>query len=615
MGIGGYLSVLSESPGALRSALNESGWIDQEVIAAGQLRQGKAPTTLGMITGHALIEVARRRRSKSLPRMFVLAVTGDRVLAFKAFGGGGGTEATPYTARIRPGVYAEWPRSSVRLLDLRDGALSKEATLAVGGGEKLTVSRANLDADPNTDELMRLLGGGADAVRPQSEKKQRRLENQEELQEAAELRAGDYRELANSARRGRPDFDLTGWAEQRGLEFRAGAPQGGHLSVTCPWSRDLLFNVVRGRAPGGDHVVLCHEARVVNVYTSGSFHGGETTAPGDDWNVARMVLWGLNPLAGLGKAGEEWFKVPYTVAGTRVPHLGTITGLHVARRAERHEEDSVTWTTRPLDDLGVSGHWVAAIRRNSDHAVAERLLAGPIRKILRERQGLGFELRVEYGQAIVARQDFVGRDEDLDALVASVERLAAGVREICVPGFGSRSLSSEIEPPSWLESVRRQPRKKVTTWPIGALADRVVAIADERGMELEDPLAFHRAFPDLNVPGQAFGVMRGRLPGTALHGRLLCCAERRMWLPEEMREHLTDPGGQVGADVAVIAVDPDTPATPREGELDGDVRVAIADGVLSAWRARRSWQADGESLDELAGRLPGILERRGISAG
>src|SRR5690242_3904378 len=65
MGIGGYLSVLSESPGALRSALNQSGWIDQEVIAAGQLRQGKAPTTLGMITGHALIEVARPRRSKS----------------------------------------------------------------------------------------------------------------------------------------------------------------------------------------------------------------------------------------------------------------------------------------------------------------------------------------------------------------------------------------------------------------------------------------------------------------------------------------------------------------------------------------------------------------------
>jgi hypothetical protein len=613
MGLGGYLSVLSESPGALRSALNESGWIDEEVIAAGQLRQGKSPTMLGMVTGHALIEVARPRRSKSLPRMFVLAVTDDRVLAFKAFGGGGGADSGPYTARIRPGVYAEWPRSSVRLLDLPDGAVSKDATLALGGGEKFPVSRANLDGDPNTDELMRLLSGGADALRPQSAKRQRRLENQAELQEAAEFRADDYRELAKSAQRARPDFDLAGWAARRGLEFRDGAPQGGHLSVTCPWSKDLLFNVVRGHSPAGDHIVLCHEARVVNVYTSGTFHGGETTGPDNDWSVAGMVLWGLNPLAGLGKEGEQWFKVPYTVAGTRVPHLGTITGLHVARRAERHEEDTMTWTTRPLDDLGVSGHWVAAIRRNSDEAVAERLLTGPVRDILREQQGLGFELRIEYGQAIVSRQDFVRRDEDLDALVASVERLAAGVREICVPAFGSRSLDSEIEPPGWLETVRRKPRKKLTSWPIGALVGRVVAIADERGMEVEDPLAFHRAFPDLNLPGQAFGVLRGRLPGTALRGRLLCCAERRMWFPEEMREHLTDPGGHVGADVAVLSVSLDTPATAREGELDGDVRVAIADGVLTAWRARRSWQADGESLDALAAELPGILERREIA--
>jgi hypothetical protein len=613
MGFRGLLSVMSESPGALRAALNESGWIDQEVVAAGQLRQGRSPTMLGMVTGHALIEVARPRRSKSLPRSFVLAVTQDRVLAFKAFGGGGGTDATPYTARIMPGVYAEWPRSSVRLLDLQDGALSKDAILALDGREKLPVSRANLDSDPNTDELMRVLSGGADAVRQQPAKKQRRLENQAELHEAAQLRPDGYRELAQSAKRGSPDFDLTGWAERRGLEFRDGAPQGGHLSVTCPWSKDLLFNVVRGRSPAGDHVVLCHEARVVNVYTSGTFHGGESTAPEADWNVGRLVLWGLNPLAGLGKDGEEWFKVPYTVAGTRVPHLGTITGLHVARRAERHEEDNLTWTTRPLDNLGVSGHWVAAVRRNSDEAVAERLLAGPIRDILREPQGLGFELLVEYGQAIVARQDFVRKDDDLDALVAGVERLAAGVREICVPAFGSRSLESEIEPPGWLADVRRKPRKKLTSWPIGALLDRVVAIADERGMELEDPLAFHRAFPDLNVPGQAFGVMRGRLPGTALRGRLLCCAERRMWFPEEMRKFLTDPGGQVGADVAVIAVGPDTPATTRAGELDGDVRVAIADGVLTAWRARRSWQADGESLDALAAKLPGILERRGLA--
>lgn len=62
----------TDSPGAMRRALNESGWVDGEVIAAGDLRQGKEPSVVAMLTGTALIEVLRPRRSKSLPRHFVL---------------------------------------------------------------------------------------------------------------------------------------------------------------------------------------------------------------------------------------------------------------------------------------------------------------------------------------------------------------------------------------------------------------------------------------------------------------------------------------------------------------------------------------------------------------
>ena len=140
IGFKGWISVLSESPGALRSALNESGWVDREVVAAGALRQGRAPTMLGLITGHAVVELAKPRRSKELPRSFVVAVTADRVLAFKCVSGGGGPDSGPFTVRIRPGVYAEWPRSSVRLLDLQDGELSQDATLDLAG-EQFAVSR------------------------------------------------------------------------------------------------------------------------------------------------------------------------------------------------------------------------------------------------------------------------------------------------------------------------------------------------------------------------------------------------------------------------------------------------------------------------------------------
>jgi hypothetical protein len=85
-----------ETPGAIKRALNESGWLDEEVIAAGELMQGAEPSFASMLTGVALIELVRPRRWKLLPRDFVLAVTVDRVVAFKASGGADSETGGPY---------------------------------------------------------------------------------------------------------------------------------------------------------------------------------------------------------------------------------------------------------------------------------------------------------------------------------------------------------------------------------------------------------------------------------------------------------------------------------------------------------------------------------------
>jgi hypothetical protein len=613
----GYISVASAAPGALKQALNKSNWLDEEVVAAGELRQGKPITNVGLATGAVLVDVLRPRRSKSLPRHFVLAATADRIVVFKALSGGGSVETGPYMVRIKPGECGAWPRASLRLVDLPDGERSDGGTLELGGTERLPVARANPYGDPNTDELIELLSGGATSSRERSPKEQRYQQNQEDLRRASDARAADYRELAADAARGRPDVDLKGWAERRGLSFRGGSPQGGHLSVTCPWSKDLLFNVVRGHWPGGAYGVLCHEARIYNASTRGFFHSAEAAGDGGGGGgLVGALVDEFVPLP-LGGTGERYFKVPYTTAGTRVPHLATVTGLHVARRAERYTPDDKlfgTWRERPLDDLGLPEHWVAGVRKHSDEVTVERLLRGPIRELLSVQQGLGFEIRIEYGQVIVSRQDFLKRDEQLHALVAAAETLAGAVREICIPGFGSRALSTQLEPPEWLAPVRRRPRDQHTLWPVGARLEKVVQVADQRGMAVEDPRAFHAAFPELNFPGEAFGVLRGRLPGTNLTGRLLCCAERPMVLPDEFRKFLTDPGGAAGSDVAVLPVNADAPATPPEGEVHGDLRVAVTGGVLTAWRARRSWQADGEALDRLATDVAAAVSWRGLTA-
>jgi hypothetical protein len=149
------LVVESWPAAAIKRALNESGWLGDEVLAAGQLRQGNTPSVVAMVTGWALIQMLRPRRSKSLPSQFVLAVTVERVVAFEA--SGGGDAESNYESRVKPGEVGSWPRDLVRLIDLPKGSKSRGGTLDLAG-ERIPVLRANLNGDPSTDELMELLG-------------------------------------------------------------------------------------------------------------------------------------------------------------------------------------------------------------------------------------------------------------------------------------------------------------------------------------------------------------------------------------------------------------------------------------------------------------------------
>jgi hypothetical protein len=110
-----------------------------------------------MVSGAALWEVLRPRRSKLLPRHFVMALTADRAVAFKAVGGSPESgSAGDYTIRIKSGEEASFARSEVRLSDLSEGAESKGGTMTIRG-ESFPVGRPNLNGDPSTDELIAVL--------------------------------------------------------------------------------------------------------------------------------------------------------------------------------------------------------------------------------------------------------------------------------------------------------------------------------------------------------------------------------------------------------------------------------------------------------------------------
>lgn len=153
--MGGALKIETDAAGAVKEAIDRSGWLDgEQVVAAGHLRQGKAPSMLAMVTGAGLIELIRPRRSKQLPRHFALAVTEQRVVAFKA--SGGKSENEPYVLTIRPGIEGSWDRDGIRITDLDKGEKSSGGVLVIGG-ESVPVARPNLTGEPNTDELLATL--------------------------------------------------------------------------------------------------------------------------------------------------------------------------------------------------------------------------------------------------------------------------------------------------------------------------------------------------------------------------------------------------------------------------------------------------------------------------
>ena len=145
------------SDGVFKLWLNSEGPLEEEVIAAGHLRQGKAQKMIALILGYGLWEILRPRRSKLLPRHFVLALTPSEVVAFKASAGGGGAESsTEYTVSMDEDVYARYPRESVTLTDLPEGEKSQGGTLTING-ESFPICRPNMNGDPNTDEFLEVL--------------------------------------------------------------------------------------------------------------------------------------------------------------------------------------------------------------------------------------------------------------------------------------------------------------------------------------------------------------------------------------------------------------------------------------------------------------------------
>lgn len=159
------VKVKTSAYGSFKGAINDAGWLEDEVVAAGHLRHGKAARIpVGRPSQLEQLQVLLPRRSKKLPRHFVLAVTANEVVAFRATEVGQDSNATIYTKlKIREGVYARYPRESVSISDLPEGAESRGGIITIEG-DSFPVMRPNPYGDPNTNELLAVLAAPSEPV-------------------------------------------------------------------------------------------------------------------------------------------------------------------------------------------------------------------------------------------------------------------------------------------------------------------------------------------------------------------------------------------------------------------------------------------------------------------
>jgi hypothetical protein len=243
------------------------------------------------------------------------------------------------------------------------------------------------------------------------------------------------------------------------------------------------------------------------------------------------IGWMLNPREDKSPPtafGTESVWIPCTVAAMHVPEA-TIP-LHSFRLDRRRHHAPYDFAHhRKLDGVGLPGWHMRSDPQPSD-ALLRRLLEGPLPELLRRREHSFFQLLVLRGdpdrtpqrvrhRRRSARRARVGcrpggRGDSwrlpAGGSAPAVRAAAAGAARA---GRGRRTRSPRT-PPFWTEVFHK--------------------LARRRGLALEDPVAYHQAFPSLPVPGRAAAVLRGRLPGSASEARLADHSESSPQLTNEM---------------------------------------------------------------------------------
>jgi hypothetical protein len=369
-------------------------------------------------------------------------------------------------------------------------------------------------------------------------------------------------DLEDAARR-YPACDLSPYAAAHGLEVMpAGRLPAGFDGVLPIWP-EYVFGCMRGELHG-EYVTLMHELYEVGVSSDGlemggAFHGVRSAAR---WSW--LGLWENGPKNEPFATNAVW--VPTTRGAARVPEAALVDSL-VIRRSDRLP----FFGSKNLAGYGLPGFRAVG---ECDDDLLGRLAAGEAGEVLRYAEHPFVEVVVDSGHVSLVRNGYAAPHE-LDRFGHQLAALSRGVREACLAGATPAPFDTALPAPPWIDPRwTSSDRLDVLQEP---WRDAFRRVATEHHMELEDPVAFHRALPGQPVPGRAQGVMRGRVDGIPGTARLGWFYGRARPLNGRVRGALLFSAGRGVKD---------TPGVVQDRELG--VQARITGGIGAVWATRYS---------------------------
>lgn len=372
-----------------------------------------------------------------------------------------------------------------------------------------------------------------------------------------------------------PQGDLKAYAAARDYRFDGSVITGNFVGVLPNWP-DYVFNVCRGPIGGRRLGVIEHELLEIpvdpNRKGSGVMMGGsfwavrEGLPPG--WQ--KRMIPGMTEL-GLAEPGNEPFAsiatwAPTTTVAIHVPEAAML-GRIVVRPTDR---------MGPIGNIGLEEYGLPRFRMAEPDLVPEAtraaIFGGVAGNALDGVDAPFVELRMHHAQLALKRNGFVEDETKLDEFVDQALVIADAIAGACRSDSMTRTFDEALPPP---------PPETGRFAGLDRWDDTLNAAAEKFKMTREDPAAYHAAFPRLQFPGTARGVLRGRFPAGGINGRLA------------FHEHGGRRDGWLRAG-ALFPAPEGAPPSPPGGVLHEPTKmyVAVADGVVACW----SQQMDAGTL-------------------